>query len=100
MLGIIGGTGIALLLEARDIKVKSIFSHLAGSENPVHDSFTESQAAKFTERSDRISDLFWYKPMRHIANTGGISRFPQYHFNMVRLETFSAKLPIACRLRK
>lgn len=79
------GTIQQLLAKNKSVKVKSIFSHLAGSESPVHDSYTEGQAGNFTAMADKICASFWYKPLRHLVNTGGISRFPQFHFDMVRL---------------
>ena len=33
----------------------------------------------------RISDAIGYVPIRHILNSAGIERFPQYQFDMVRL---------------
>lgn len=69
----------------KDIKVKSIFSHLAGSEDPRHREFTDRQVARFEVMSQRIMDALWYTPMRHIVNSAGISAYPQYHFDMVRL---------------
>ncbi|HNL38251.1 MAG TPA: alanine racemase C-terminal domain-containing protein, partial [Saprospiraceae bacterium] len=32
-----------------------------------------------------IEAALGYAPLRHIVNTGGIARFPEYHFDMVRL---------------
>ena len=74
-----------LLSKNENLKVKSIFSHLAGSENPIHDDYTENQVHTFTKLADKLSNSLDYQPMRHIVNTGGISRFPKYHFDMVRL---------------
>lgn len=79
------GTIQQLLAKNKAVKVKSIFSHLAGSESPIHDSYTEGQAENFMKMADKICTGFWYKPLRHLVNTGGISRFPQFHFDMVRL---------------
>lgn len=74
-----------LIARNKQIKVRSVFSHLAGSESPLHDSYSELQVKQYTQMADHVCEPFWYKPLRHIANTGGISRFPQYHFDMVRL---------------
>lgn len=67
------------------VKVKSVYSHLAASEDPSHDSFTESQVAMFRTNADNISEAVGYRPMYHILNSAGIERFPQYQFDMVRL---------------
>lgn len=67
------------------VKVKSVYSHLAASDDPAHDEFTLSQVALFKANADRLSDAIGYKPMYHILNSAGIERFPQYQFDMVRL---------------
>ena len=67
------------------IRVKSLYSHLAASDDPTHDSFTVSQADLFKTNADRLSAALGYKPMYHILNSAGIERFPQYQFDMVRL---------------
>ena len=65
--------------------VKSVFSHLATADNPAEDAFTLSQIHNFEEGSQMIVEAFPYKVLRHILNTAGITRFPQYQFDMVRL---------------
>jgi alanine racemase len=67
------------------IKVRSIFSHLAGSEDPNLDDFTRSQIAKFTTMSDFLMQKFDYPILRHILNSAGISRFAEAQFDMVRI---------------
>ncbi len=75
-----------LLAENQNIQVASIFSHLVGSENPDHDDYTHKQASKLyliaTELRKHITNS---SPMLHLLNTGGVTRFPQYQFDMVRL---------------
>ena len=67
------------------VKVKSIYSHLAASEDPQNDVFTRGQAAMFKTNADRISAAIGYRPMYHILNSAGIERFPEYQYDMVRL---------------
>jgi alanine racemase len=67
------------------IKVKSVFSHLAASPDPEHDEFTREQIILFERFSQSILAACNYPIMRHILNTSGIERFPQYQFDMVRL---------------
>ncbi|MFY0628375.1 MAG: bifunctional UDP-N-acetylmuramoyl-tripeptide:D-alanyl-D-alanine ligase/alanine racemase [Reichenbachiella sp.] len=76
---------IELLKIHKGISVKSIFSHLAGSDDPRHKDFTLSQAKTFEELSEQIMNGLWYKPMRHLINTGGIVSYPEMQFDMVRL---------------
>lgn len=66
------------------IKVISVFSHLAASENPELDHFTHRQAAVFMEAAEQIRSVIGYPFIRHILNSAGIVRFPQYQFEMVR----------------
>lgn len=66
------------------IHVVSVFSHLAGSEDPALDEFTHKQVKIFLEASKRINEVTGYTFLRHILNSSGIARFPQYQFEMVR----------------
>lgn len=76
---------IASLKSLPQIKVQSVFSHLAGSDNPSLDDFTNSQIQSFTSFCDYLQSELKYSFVKHICNSGGISRFPEAHFNMVRL---------------
>ena len=67
------------------VKVKSVYSHLAASEDPESDDFTLGQIKMFKENADCITSAIGYKPMYHVLNSAGIERFPQYQFDMVRL---------------
>ncbi len=73
------------LKEAENISVKSIFSHLVASDNEEHDKFTKHQIDTFKKIYQELSQTLQYQPIRHILNSGGISRFPNYQFEMVRL---------------
>ncbi len=67
------------------LKIKSVFSHLAGSDEAALDSFTQSQFEKFDRAFDQISSALPYHIDRHILNSAGIERFPQKQYEMVRL---------------
>ena len=64
---------------------RSVFSHLAGSDSAEFDAFTHQQAARFVEAATSLQTAFPHKILRHICNSAGIERFPEYHFDMVRL---------------
>lgn len=64
---------------------RSIFSHFVGSDSPEFDAFTRQQAERFTRAADELQAAFEHHIIRHICNTAGIQRFPEYHFDMVRL---------------
>ncbi|NEU08264.1 bifunctional UDP-N-acetylmuramoyl-tripeptide:D-alanyl-D-alanine ligase/alanine racemase [Flavihumibacter sp. R14] len=76
---------IDLLAETKAVKIKSIFSHLAASDEPEHDEFTKTQIRTFENISSKISSAVGYSVFRHIANTSAISRWPDSQFDMVRL---------------
>lgn len=67
------------------LKIQSIFSHLAASEDSKHDEFTRLQISTFTKQSDKIRQYFSYPILRHILNSAGVARFPEAQFEMVRL---------------
>ncbi len=69
----------------RNIKVKALFSHLAASDSPDEDAFTTKQIQIFQDMYNTLSNHIGYKPLRHIVNSAGIERFPQAHYEMVRL---------------
>ena len=76
---------IAFLRTCARVRVRSIYSHLAASDDPSCDEFTESQAAMFKANADAVAGALGYKPLYHLLNSAGIERFPQYQFDMVRL---------------
>jgi len=80
---------IALLIERlkvqNNLKVRSVFSHLAGADEKRFDDFTRHQVKVFTECADLFAQSFEHPIMRHILNSAGIERFPEFQFDMVRL---------------
>ncbi len=75
---------ISILKNNDRIIIKSIFSHLAASDDSNFDEFTNEQISTFNTISKQIADEFNYKIIRHIANSAAISRFPDAQFDMVR----------------
>lgn len=67
------------------VSIRSLFSHLAGSDSEALDSFTHQQYELFMRTADLIQTTCTHQLLRHILNTAGISRFPQYQQDMVRL---------------
>lgn len=67
------------------LQVKSVFSHLAASDEKEHDDFTRQQIASFTQMSEQFQKHFDYPILRHILNSSGIARFGAAQFEMVRL---------------
>lgn len=76
---------VEILEENPKLKVASVFSHLAASEDKNEDNFTLIQIEKFRNISDKFIDSLGYPVIRHILNSAGILRFPEAQFDMVRL---------------
>lgn len=72
------------LSETSAIKVKSLFSHLAASEDNNEKVFTTHQISNFKQISEEFSNKFGYQPMLHLTNTSGILNYPEAHLDMVR----------------
>ena len=67
------------------LRIASIFSHLAAAEDPKEDEYTLRQIHLFERMTHKIRSAFDYPILRHILNSAGIVRFTQYQFEMVRL---------------
>ena len=76
---------ITRLQGQKAVRVASVFSHLAGSDEAQFDAFTHEQAQYFENCASRLIASLPYQPLLHICNTAGIERFPEYHFDMCRL---------------
>jgi alanine racemase len=76
---------LSAMRNAGRLRVASILSHLAASEDPQHDAFTRRQITLFASMAGKISETLGYRPLLHIANSGAITRFPEARFDMVRL---------------
>ena len=70
--------------ESASVKIKSIFSHLAASEDLNEKAFTLNQIEKFKRIAHKVTDQIGYKPLLHICNTSGVLNYPDAHFDMVR----------------
>ena len=77
---------VADYIRMRDtMYIRSVFSHLAVSDDPENDHFTQLQFGQFMEYCTIVTGLFEYKILRHILNSSGIERFPEMELDMVRL---------------
>lgn len=76
---------IATLKGNQTVKVKSILSHLATSDDLQHKDFVEYQINLFEKLSSKLMSELGITPIRHILNTSGISNFPEAQYDMVRL---------------
>jgi Alr-MurF fusion protein len=67
------------------IAVRSVFSHLVGSEAAEHDEFTRHQEDVFNKACKKIESALGYPFMKHLANSSAINRHPHLQYDMVRL---------------
>lgn len=75
---------ISKLATNNTLYVKSIFSHLAASEDLNEDAFTRSQVLSFKSIAKNFIEQIGYKPLMHICNTSGVLNYPEAHYDMVR----------------
>ena len=76
---------IETLKNTPSIKVKSILSHLATSDDLENRDFANQQINLFEHLSTKIIQELEISPIRHILNTSGISNFGESQYDMVRL---------------
>ena len=68
-----------------NVIAKSVFSHLATADCLDMDDYTLLQLQRFEKWSDYMIQRYNRPILRHVLNSAGILRFPQYHYDMVRL---------------
>ncbi len=76
---------VARLNGQKAVRVLSVFSHFAGSDEFQFDDFTRQQAEYFNDCAENLKVGLGYPIMKHICNSAGIERFPQYQYDMCRL---------------
>ncbi len=86
-----------ILAHNHQIKVVSVFTHLAGADETKHDDFTQMQVQKYLAFYNELITVLPDRPIRHVLNTSGISRHAGAQFDMVRIGIgmygFDAALP-------
>ncbi|MDQ3394212.1 MAG: bifunctional UDP-N-acetylmuramoyl-tripeptide:D-alanyl-D-alanine ligase/alanine racemase [Bacteroidota bacterium] len=76
---------LPILKNSDNIEIVSVFSHLAGADEDLHLDFSRTQTDLFIKLSSIIEQELSIKPIKHILNSAGIIRFPEFQFDMVRL---------------
>ncbi len=66
------------------VKVASVFSHLAASEDWQERDFTLGQIDLFRKMTWELIKNLGYEPLLHICNTSGVINYPKAQFSMVR----------------
>ena len=75
---------LSKLKKTSSIKITSIFSHLAASEDLDEKVFAEAQISAFKSIANKLVASLNYKPFLHLCNTSGVLNFPEAHLDMVR----------------
>ena len=76
---------ISIIMSQPEVRVKSIFSHLAASDKSKHNDFTNQQIELFNTWANKLEKGLGYSVEKHILNSAGIENFPEHQFDMVRL---------------
>mgnify|MGYP000609014982 CR=1 FL=1 len=72
-------------LKQNNVKVASIFSHLSVADIPEQNAYTLQQFSTFQKITNQLIDGIGYHPLLHILNSAGITNYPEYQFDMVRI---------------
>lgn len=72
-------------LKQMKLQVVSIFSHLSSSDLPTEKDYTESQCLSFQAMANTLIAGLGYTPILHILNSAGITNYPEYQMDMVRI---------------
>ncbi len=75
---------VSKISETESIIIKSVFSHLAASEDDSEKEFSKNQITLFNKITENLFGKLAYTPMKHMCNTSGILNYPEAHFDMVR----------------
>ncbi|WP_299313295.1 alanine racemase [uncultured Aquimarina sp.] len=75
---------IGHLNKTNSVKIRSLFSHLAASEDHNEKEFTINQINSFKKTASEMIDQLGYTPILHQSNTSGVLNYPKAHFDMVR----------------
>ncbi len=76
---------IEMIKAQPEVRVQSIFTHLAASEDSGEDEFTETQLERFEDWAALITGRLGYSVMLHALNSAGTQRFTDHQFDMVRV---------------
>ena len=76
---------ISIIKATNIIKITSIFSHLAASDDVSFSEFTSEQFNRFEYAYSEISKALNIFPLKHILNTSGIYNYADKQYDMVRL---------------
>jgi alanine racemase len=67
------------------MRLTGVCTHFASAEDPGSDDFTRQQIATFNQVIDALQANGFENLQIHAGNTAGAIRFPEAHYNMVRI---------------
>lgn len=73
------------ILAVAPVKVMSVFSHFAASEDAEQDAYSRRQAASYFRQAGQLEQVLGYSFIKHLSNSAAIVRLPDYQLDMVRL---------------
>jgi len=73
------------LIETNSLKVQTVFTHFAASEEELQDEFTQQQFSIFNQAIKKLKEKIGYEFLSHIANSAAVVRHPEMQMDMVRL---------------
>ncbi|MBW8358775.1 MAG: bifunctional UDP-N-acetylmuramoyl-tripeptide:D-alanyl-D-alanine ligase/alanine racemase [Weeksellaceae bacterium] len=87
-------------INAMNLQVASIFSHLSTSDMDGEKEYTLKQIEIFTENTQFMISALGYRPTLHILNSAGITTFPEHQFDMVRIGIGMVGISSSAKIRK
>ncbi len=73
------------LTDHPQLRVQSVFSHLVGADEGDLNVFSRQQYERFVRGAMQLEEALGYTVIKHLLNSAGIVRFPEYRLDMVRL---------------
>src|SRR6185437_5436732 len=71
--------------DSRVLRLTGVCTHFAAADDPASDDYTRQQIAVFDGAVKRLCTAGFDQLQIHAAATAGAVRFPQAHYNMVRI---------------
>lgn len=68
----------------KGLQLRSVFSHLAASDDLSQADFTRAQLEAFRNIAQEADALFTEPPFKHLLNTSGVFHYPEAAWDMVR----------------
>lgn len=72
------------LADSGCLEIRSVFSHLAASDDPAEAAFTRQQIHSYEAIYEAIASRLEQKPIKHVLNTSGILNYGDAQYDMVR----------------